>query len=461
MKLDFSSLPLAPHAFSETPMTFCNSEHKKVLSSIMDVLLVETGDRVARENWQTAQLRNLLAHAAQRSAFWQKRIGPRGSYGNIKLASLPALTRAELREQVAAEGCLPVGSEPAKKSATSGSSGTPVEFFVTRMNSYYNGVRGVAQHFIDGRDPSLNTLRFKGGLTDDPHGFSATKERAIHGLQGFLPDSIHKRIKYTLPDLPALCAELRRDPVGYMISPPGPVATLFQFAGVGFFKEIGVATWISLGSRPFPQIREAFAAVDIPTTANYSCEEIGMIAQECQTTPDFYHVCTSNVIVEIDESEPVDVKGDPAGRVLVTHLHSYATPFIRYDVGDIASLRQSCPCGHQGPVLTNIYGRSKQLLQHPDGRLTPFYIPGSNMAAIAKISESRIRQTDLQTIVVEVAAPEILPAAKIDAFRQLVKTYAGEGFDIQVNQVSAIDWGRDTKRLGFRNELLTPEMLKR
>ncbi len=248
---------------------------------------------------------------------------------------------------------------------------------------------------------------------------------------------------------------MRRDPVGYLIAPPGPVAALVQFAGADFFKEIGTSAWFSLGGRPFPQIRAAFAAVDIPTTANYSCEEVGMIAHECATTPDFYHVCTSNVLVEIDKSEPVDLGGDAAGRVLVTHLHSYATPFIRYDVGDIASLRQSCPCGHQGPVLTNIYGRSKQLLKHPDGRLSPFYVPGADMAAIADISEFRIRQTAPRTLVVEVAAAEILPPTKIEAFRHLVRSYAGEGFDIPVNQVPKIDWGRDTKRLAFRNELLT------
>ncbi len=116
MKIDFSTLPLAPHAFSETPMTFCDTEHKRVLSSIMDILLIETGNRVARENWQAAQLRNLLAHAAQRSPFWRQRIGTRKSYADVKLSSLPILTRADLREQVAREGSLlPPGPEPARK----------------------------------------------------------------------------------------------------------------------------------------------------------------------------------------------------------------------------------------------------------------------------------------------------------------------------------------------------------
>jgi phenylacetate-CoA ligase len=456
MKIDFSTLPLAPHAFSETPMTFCSTDHKRILSSIMDILLIETGHRVARENWQAAQLRNLLTHAENRSAFWRKRIAPRKVHKDIRLSALPPLSRSELREQVAREGSLlpSSGPEPTKKHATSGSSGTPVEFFVTRMNGVYNSVRGVAQFFIDGRDLSLNSVRFRSGPVDDPRGFSVSAKHSMHDLPGFLAGGLQKRITFTRPDLPALCKELHRDSAGYMISPPGPVAMLLQFAGAEFFREIGVDSWVAFGGHPFPQLRDALETVKIPTHANYSCEEVGMIAQECHTTPDFYHVCTSNVIVEIDATAPVDLAGAPAGRVLVTHLHSYATPFIRYDVGDIATLRDACPCGYQGPVLTNIYGRSKQLLKHADGRLAPFYVPGSEMLRIADINEFRIRQTELRTLTVELAVPTHLPPSKIDACRQLIQTYAGEDFDIQISQMPEIDWGRDTKRLGFRNDLL-------
>jgi hypothetical protein len=59
MKFDFSELPLKNRAFSEKPMTFGNAEPKSFLK--------------ARENWQKAQLRNLIKHAHERSPFWRKR----------------------------------------------------------------------------------------------------------------------------------------------------------------------------------------------------------------------------------------------------------------------------------------------------------------------------------------------------------------------------------------------------
>ena len=49
MQIDFSDLLLSPHAFGETPMTFCTSEHRRICPSITDILLVETGNRVAGE----------------------------------------------------------------------------------------------------------------------------------------------------------------------------------------------------------------------------------------------------------------------------------------------------------------------------------------------------------------------------------------------------------------------------
>src|SRR5262245_19900866 len=127
MSLDFSDIPLRNRAFSEKAMTFIDQAPKNFLSAIMDLIAIETGNRTAREHWQKRQLQNLLQHAAQRSAFWQKRIGT-DKITNINLSDLHILTRHEVANQVETEGSLLAG-ESAKKNSTSGSSGIPVQFF--------------------------------------------------------------------------------------------------------------------------------------------------------------------------------------------------------------------------------------------------------------------------------------------------------------------------------------------
>ena len=104
MKFDFSKFPINGEAYSKRSMAFLDLVPGKILGGLVELALIETGSPAARERWQMAQLRNLLAHAAQRSAFWRNRLGPKPS--EAKLAALPILTRTELRQQVDEEGSL-------------------------------------------------------------------------------------------------------------------------------------------------------------------------------------------------------------------------------------------------------------------------------------------------------------------------------------------------------------------
>ena len=106
MRFNFSRLPLRNRAFSDKPMTFCDAEPKGALTSIIGkAIAIETGKRNARENWQKAQLTNLLKHAHERSPFWRKRIGTK-KISAIKLSDLPILSRSDVVQQVKSEGSL-------------------------------------------------------------------------------------------------------------------------------------------------------------------------------------------------------------------------------------------------------------------------------------------------------------------------------------------------------------------
>lgn len=95
----------------------------------------------------------------------------------------------------------------------------------------------------------------------------------------------------------------------------------------------------------------------------YSCVELGNIAQFC---PEYgsYHVNVECVLVEI-----VDDNNMPSneGRVLLTGLLNYATPFIRYEIGDYAAWGGQCECGRTLPVLKRILGRKRNRLILPNG----------------------------------------------------------------------------------------------
>jgi phenylacetate-coenzyme A ligase PaaK-like adenylate-forming protein len=458
MILDFSQLPMRKMAFSKRPATFLDDEPRQLLSTMVDMAALETGAREAREHWQQQQLENLIRHATQRSDFWRKRAGVRRIDG-IDLSKLPVLTRQDLIAQVKAEGALlaPNAQNRVAQHSTSGSTGTPVAFFVSNMNAYFNNARSLAQTFIENRDLRPNKVRAKGmPSVKSKNGYTIENTNSWLGSLGHVFRSgTNRHIQYFHPNIPALCEEMKRAEIGYLVAQPRFVESILQEKGPDFFKEAGTIMYIPLAEAANPDLRAIFASLDIPVRANYSCEETGMLGFECTEAPEYYHVATSNVIVEVVPDDPPQrFNGHDVGRVLITYLHSYATPFIRYEVGDLATMHDRCPCGHDGPTLSNIHGREKSLLRLPDGSLKIFYIRGKEFIAAARMDEYRMRQTTLDKIVVEIGGRDSLTPTENAALVDLIKMHAGEFFEVEVIPTPAIDWGHSVKRLGFKSEVL-------
>ena len=369
LRLDFSEAPLKNRAFSEKPMSFVDEAPKALFGAIIDVVAIETGNRAAREHWQHKQLHNLLQHAAQRSAFWRERIGAKNIKG-ISLSDLPVLTRSDVVRQVETEGSLLANGPIATKShATSGSSGMPVRFFISQMSVDYTIIRSIAQYFIEGRDLTFNNTLFKSSTRNlTKAGFTVEHTTGWLGpLNSLFKSGDLKKITHSHPNRDLLFKELTKDPIGHLIAQPSLIESLFYDDDMSFLCENGTKMFIPTGEVAENSLRDKFAAVGIPVRANYSSEEAGLIAAECKDCPENFHVAQSNVIVEVDNRDSVVVDGNRLGRVLVTHLHSYATPFIRYDIGDFATLSETCECGHDGQALSNICGRKNGLLSTQTG----------------------------------------------------------------------------------------------
>lgn len=458
MKFDFSDLPLTGRGYSERPMRFLDDDASSALAAILELTLIETGKRPAWERWQKAQLRNLLTHATERSPFWRDRLRMRKP--DSKLSTLPILTRSELQRQVNLEGSLlhPTDGYQSIEYATSGSSGKPVRFFVSNMNTRYNSARALVHWFSEGRDLSRNftairTAREPKVVMESPFGFVVDKKQSwIGALSAIIASGTQKIIDYVDPDIPALIEELRKDAVGHLVMSPGGLAMLLSRYDADLLRELEVCECTLYGESGDPAQVEAVRDRGIPLRSSYSAEEVGQIGFECATCPGHYHVTSSNVIVEVVDVSH-NVGGTKLGRVLVTHLQSYATPFIRYDLGDLALLRDTCPCGHDGPTIFKLHGRASAALKRRDGILRPFYIRGSEFQKVVEFSEFRIRQVEMDRIVVEFGGREQLSADEVEKAIQFLKARTGDEFKIDVIARPAIDWGENIKRQSFRCDI--------
>jgi phenylacetate-CoA ligase len=100
----------------------------------------------------------------------------------------------------------------------------------------------------------------------------------------------------------------------------------------------------------------------------YGSHEFNLLAWECRQSGQ-YHVCDDNVILEIlRDGRPARI--GESGEVVVTGLHSYSMPFIRYSLGDIASRGpEICSCGQPFSTLLAVQGRMDDYFMLPDGQL--------------------------------------------------------------------------------------------
>ena len=88
----------------------------------------------------------------------------------------------------------------------------------------------------------------------------------------------------------------------------------------------------------------------------YGSREVGAIAGECSVGRQ--HVFIMNNMVEILDDANRLAGDTEEGRIVVTNLHNYSFPMIRYDIGDIGAMRfDRCACGSSLPVLEKLIGR--------------------------------------------------------------------------------------------------------
>lgn len=88
-----------------------------------------------------------------------------------------------------------------------------------------------------------------------------------------------------------------------------------------------------------------------------------ILAGECEKST-LYHVLPGYSYVEM-ESDPQDYSGDAA--IIGTSFHNLAFPFIRYDSGDRGQVSADCSCGRANVILKNVIGRDSEYLVDKDG----------------------------------------------------------------------------------------------
>lgn len=457
MLSDFTNRPLDLNGYADRPFTFLDPEAHKFVGHIASIDMIENGDRLAREIWQKKQLGNLINHAYVRSDFWRRKI-PSGLSRQDILQHLPILTRKDIVAQVQKEGSLFIDKERGAVSSyeTTGSTGSPLKVFVCQQNAYYNVVRSLAQLFFDGLSLDANRVQISPVIHfEDLRKKSWVTSSSPHWagpLSGLYRNGSNKMVSFN-KDIDGLVKELSKDDVGYLVCPSRVLEQLLEHGGLELVGKLGIKLWVHVSDYRSPEVVEQLKRVGIPVSSNYSAGETGPIAYECTTHEGHFHVAHTNVIVECDDKLTTTFDGVAVGRLLITHLHSYATPLIRYDIGDFGKLHHRCPCGHDGPTISHIYGRGKHFLRHPDGRYLPFYVSTRLLRESVEFEECRFLQETIDTITVQIGGRETLSPEEEQKLEAIVIGVTDPAFKVAIRPFKEIDWSDNPKQLFFKSSV--------
>lgn len=122
-------------------------------------------------------------------------------------------------------------------------------------------------------------------------------------------------------------------------------------------------------------INQAFPNAKVWTT--YSSMEFGIIAGRCPYEPEFHHIFAGKLGVEVLNEVGKSCENNEIGRLVMTDYFNSRSPFIRYEIGDLAA-KGECPCGKINlPALSFIGGKVRGALANREGVKIPFtYLSG-------------------------------------------------------------------------------------
>jgi phenylacetate-CoA ligase len=372
-------------------------------------------------------VRSQLHHAFATVPFYRRRfeaagLRPRDVRTPDDYRRLPVLTKADIRAN--GPDLLSTGYDRSRlhRKTTSGSTGVALEVFVDEAAMQHKRACALRADEWSGYYFGERVARVWGN-----------PEYLRRGWRGRLRNALLERATYldTLrmdeAALAGFVRRLRRRPPSLIFGHAHSVYLLAEYAraaGAVLRPRGVITTAMVLHSWQRRAIEEVFAC---PVTNRYGCEEVSLIACECERHEGL-HVNAAGVYVELlCDGRPAG-PGEP-GPVVVTDLTNRAMPLLRYQVGDVAAWAgRPCPCGRGLPLLDRVEGREADYVVTPAGELISGISLTENFALhVPGVAQLQIVQEAVDRFVFRVVRGADFGPASLRRLRELVAERFGPG----------------------------------
>ncbi len=380
---------------------------------------------------QREQLEGLAGYLNDHSPFFARRLkaaglDPAAFAAPGGLARLPPLSRRELQQAADPfSDAVPGRHRPVKAHTTSGSTGEPVTVRRTAVSQLHWAAAAVRDNLWHGRDPAgrLGIVRARVPGVIRRRDWGPPMNLLFRtGPSLALPISLDAAEQFRL------LADFA--PSNLLIYPTALAALIRHMEATGGRLD-SLRHLRTIGEALQPETRAlARDFLGLAPIDTYSSQEIGYIALQCPTG-EAYHVMAESVIVEVVDGSGAPCRVGETGRVLVTDLQNFATPMIRYDIGDHAEVGAPCTCGRGLPALTRIMGRERNLIRMPDGTRHWPLMGYDRYREIAGVRQYQLIQLDRETVEVRLVTDTPVTPAQQAKLQDHIQATLGHPFDLR------------------------------
>jgi phenylacetate-CoA ligase len=222
------------------------------------------------------------------------------------------------------------------------------------------------------------------------------------------------------------------------------LAKYLQRMGIADIRPRGVVSTSMMLLEPERNVIEA--VLGCPVTNRYGCEEVGLIACECERHEGL-HLNVDHVCVEFLKDDGSEAKPGEEADIVVTDLVNRGMPLIRYRVGDVGvPTDRTCSCGRGLPLMERLIGRQADFLKRVDGSLVAgVSLVERTLTAIPGIEQLQLVQDDLRCLNVRIVRDHRYTDSSEHALRAELESVFGDEVRIDLQYVPVLDQTRTGK----------------
>lgn len=388
---------------------------------------------------QKKRLTDIVHHAAAHSPYYRDLFSKQGfeteNFSIAEFQQLPLLEKEIVREkidQLLVEGAVKENLVVAK---TGGSTGTSLTIYFDKQWQERRCADAMRSDEWSGWRLGMQTGAVWGN-PPEPHGwYEQFKQRWLYCQDLYLDT-----MSISPVSMDRFVDEWRRRDVDVLFGHAHSLYILADYlaetGNCGVFPKGIIATSMML----LPNEREIMEAVfKCPVTNRYGCEEVALIACECERH-DGMHLNIEHLYIEFLRKDGSQALPGEDGEIVVTDLYNRAMPLIRYRVGDVgrASVR-TCECGRGLPMMDRISGRTADFLKKRDGsRVAGISLVERTLTAIDGIKQMQIVQDSFDNLVVNLVKRDSYSERDGKRIELELKEVFGNGVDVNLCFLSSI-----------------------